>query len=57
MQLFKEAFINNCTCKGCTDGIIKLVQMPRAVNDKVMELAMRMLIENLAELWDKSVDL
>ena len=31
IQLFKEPVNKNCTCKGCTTGIIKLVRMTREV--------------------------
>jgi hypothetical protein len=52
-QFFKEPVNKNCTCKGCTTGILKLVRMPRVVYDKVMELPMPMPILKPAELLDK----
>ena len=57
IQFFKEPVNKNCTCKGCTTGIIKLVRMPRVVYDKVMELPMPMPILKQAELLDKEADL
>ena len=57
IQFFKEPLIENCSCKGCKDGIIKGVRMPRTVYDKVMELPMPMPIITPSELWDKSTDL
>ena len=57
IQFFKEAVVKNCTCKACTASIIKLVRMPRAVYDRVMELPMPMPILKPFGLLDKSNDL
>ena len=48
--------IENCGCKGCTVGIIKLVRMARTVYDKVMVLPMPMPTSKPSELWNKSTD-
>ena len=57
IPFFKEPVNKNCTCKDYTMGIIKLVRMPRAVYDKVMELPMLMPTLKPAELLDKEADL
>ena len=57
IPFFKEPLIENCSCKGCTNGIIKVVRIPRTVYDKVMELPMSMPVIKPSELWDKSTDL
>ena len=36
IQFFKEPLVDNCKCKGCTEGIIQHARMPRAVYQQVM---------------------
>jgi len=57
IQFFKEALIENYSYKGCKNGLIKGVRIPRTVYDKVMELPISMPIIKPSEPWDKCTDL
>ena len=37
IQVFKESLVENCCCKGCRNGVIKDLRMPRYVYDKVIQ--------------------
>ena len=56
IQFFKEPVVKNCSCKGCCDGLIKPVRMPRQVYDSVMEFNMQMPIPKPISPFEKDSD-
>jgi len=42
IQFFKEPLVENCSCNGCNNRIIKPFRMPRSVYEKVVEFPMFM---------------
>ena len=57
IQFFKESLVSNCTCEGCTKGLLKLVRMPRTIYDYVMAFPMPMSIPKHASLSEINIDL
>ncbi len=56
IQFFKEPLVQNCSCNGCNNRVIKPVRMPRSVYEKVMEFPMPMPILKPIGLLDKASD-
>ena len=56
IQFFKEPVVNNCSCKGCNNGVIKVVRMPTWVYENVMALPMPMPVPKLVGIGDKETD-
>ena len=56
IQFLKEPLVHNCSCKGCNDGLIKVVRMPPWVYERVMSLSLPMPIPKHAGIDDKNTD-
>ena len=56
IRFFKEPVVKNCSCKGCSTGVIKVVRMPPWVYERVMSLPMPMPIPKPAGIGDKDTD-
>jgi hypothetical protein len=53
IQFFKHPIIpQDCICKACSGGILKLVRMPQSIYNKVKEFPMPMLIPKARVLGD-----
>ena len=56
IQFLKEPLVENCSCKGCRNGVITDLRMPRCVYDKIIQYPMPMHIPKPIVIGDKDID-